>query len=118
MGFIHDVLHYGKLHNYQRKSYFVFNVQENKDDVTIEDLKNIVRKDLRICINDASARTKIRILFTSYVSAIRRNVQVWAIEEHRGIAVKTCFGGDQTTVVQAESCVKSTINKIALERRL
>lgn len=70
MDFIDDVLHYDELFDAPSKTYLVFQVEKNNDDVNSEILDNIGQTDLHIFMNDTTARSEIGNLYTSYVSIL------------------------------------------------
>lgn len=87
MVFIDDVSNCGQLHGDPLKTYLESKVQETENDVTIEALNDLVRKDLQICRNDSNARSRVENLVTSYVSILPRSGLAWVIKEDQGSAL-------------------------------
>lgn len=68
------------------RQYLECEAEEEKDMMTIVNIDAVTKKELSMGMTDTSSRSRMKRLFTLYVSVLRRNGLFWIMKEHSKLA--------------------------------
>ena len=87
MGFIENVQSLESLDEVILRKYLDTQAVESKTTITVEDLDDVVDKELSMNMSNRNARSRMQSLFVDYHSLLDRHGLTWIIEENQKLAV-------------------------------
>lgn len=88
LNFIEDVESYETLEDKTLRKFLEDESKESKEVLSMDILDDIVSKELRTNMSDRNAKSRMRNLFVSYRTILRRHGIEWILEDNEKVAVK------------------------------
>lgn len=87
LGFITGVTSFEDMTDTQLRKYLDDKAEESKDALTLDGLEELVRKKLKMNMDNRNAKSRMQGLFASYHSLLSQNGVKWIIDENQKLTV-------------------------------